>query len=352
MSFKGFQRRILNIRGASVTDQSSKRSRPHELNGAEASRAVEEAARRREISFGALARGNYPGRRLPRGALIGVKTIGHWDATDQQAFGLPWHREDGIQVTFLECGSMGFAVDAREYVLGPGDLAVTRPWQRHRVGNPNLAAGRLHWVVLDTGVRRCDQHWRWPAWMLLRKSDLKALANILRHSEGPIWKATGEIRDCFRAIARAVDADRDGSETARLAIQVNQLLIALLGLFRRPKPLSAIPPAQTTRRTEAFLQGLRTNAEQLGLPWTVQEMARACGLGVTRFSAIAHQLTNTTPMRYLNQCRLDLAKMLLRDNSGRRITDVAIACGFSSSQYFSTAFRRRFGRAPREFRRE
>jgi AraC family carnitine catabolism transcriptional activator len=32
------------------------------------------------------------------------------------------------------------------------------------------------------------------------------------------------------------------------------------------------------------------------------------------------------------------------------VTEVAVACGFSSSAYFSTAYRARFGRSPREDR--
>jgi len=35
--------------------------------------------------------------------------------------------------------------------------------------------------------------------------------------------------------------------------------------------------------------------------------------------------------------------------AGRSITEIALACGFNSSQYFATRFRRRFKMSPRQF---
>jgi hypothetical protein len=49
---------------------------------------------------------------------------------------------------------MAFAVDRIDYNLSRGNLTVTRPWQLHRVGNPNGTACRLHWIILDRGIRR------------------------------------------------------------------------------------------------------------------------------------------------------------------------------------------------------
>jgi AraC family L-rhamnose operon regulatory protein RhaS len=57
-----------------------------------------------------------------------------------------------------------------------------------------------------------------------------------------------------------------------------------------------------------------------------------------------------TPMQYLNDCRLDLASRFLRKSPGQSVLDIALACGFSSSQYFATVFTRRYGVSPSRFR--
>ena len=118
------------------------------------------------LRFGALARGSYPGKQLPSPALPGLRTAGYWDVVEPQGWGLDWHRNEGIEITFLETGRLDFAVDQQRFALGADDLTITRPWQPHRVGNPHVSPGRLHWVILDVDVRRPNQTWKWPGWIL------------------------------------------------------------------------------------------------------------------------------------------------------------------------------------------
>ena len=149
-----------------------------------------EAAKAGQVRIEALAHGHYPGRRLSRCLLPGLNAIGYWDADADQLWGLAWHRNEGIEVSFLESGSLGFAVDHHECTLQPDDLTITRPWQRHRVGNPYVGAGRLHWLIIDVGVRHPNQEWKWPCWVMLTKAELKQLTDILRHNEQPVWRAS------------------------------------------------------------------------------------------------------------------------------------------------------------------
>jgi transcriptional regulator GlxA family with amidase domain len=55
--------------------------------------------------------------------------------------------------------------------------------------------------------------------------------------------------------------------------------------------------------------------------------------------------TGMTPTDYLLRVRVERARELMADTS-RSLTEVAHATGFSSSQYFSTVFRRYTGMAP------
>lgn len=302
------------------------------------------------VTMHALVHGHYPGRPLPHGALTGIKSIGFWDAESAQDWGLPWHRNEGIEITLLESGSLAFAVDGNQYRLQADDLTVTRPWQHHRVGDPAVGAGRLHWLIIDLGVRRPNQGWKWPDWVLLRPSDLNELTNILRQNERPVWKASPDVRRCFHAIAHAVENDRKGSCVSLLTVRVNELFVLLLDLFRLQKVRLDDSLASSRRTVQMFLADLRAHPEHLALKWTVEEMAESCGLGVTRFAHHVRALTNTTALHLLNEARLDHGARLLRADPAASITSISLACGFSSSQYFATAFSRRFGCSPRAFR--
>jgi len=56
-----------------------------------------------------------------------------------------------------------------------------------------------------------------------------------------------------------------------------------------------------------------------------------------------------TPLQYLTHCRVELAARMLVEQPQASVTDVAFACGFNSSQYFATVFRRLRGCAPSAF---
>ena len=71
----------------------------------------------------------------------------------------------------------------------------------------------------------------------------------------------------------------------------------------------------------------------------------------TQFTQHCLALTNITPVRYLQMIRLDAARRMLLEQPGLPVTAVAYECGFSSSQYFATCFKKRFGISPLDVRR-
>ena len=64
------------------------------------------------IGYEALTRGNYPGRLLNRNGLAGVSLVGYWDAKRDQDWGLDWHRNEGLELTLLQSGSLAYACES------------------------------------------------------------------------------------------------------------------------------------------------------------------------------------------------------------------------------------------------
>ena len=308
---------------------------------------VRQAVARGEVSLHGFGRRSYPGIPLPARMLPEVSSIGFWDAVGTQNWGLDWHRNEGIELTYLARGKFDFLVDEEAFVLQSGDLTVTRPWQMHRVGNPNIAACRLYFLILDVGVRRPNQPWQWPSWFVLSPHDLRRLTTLLSHNEQPVWRANQEIRRCFEKIGELVDDPKPLTVQTQMQLFINELFLALLQLLQKKNaPLDA-RLTSTRRSVELFLSALPDHLEDL---WTLEEMAKQCGLGRSRFTEYCRQITNLTPSDYLTQCRVEAAKRMLRTEAGTSITDVALSCGFQSSQYFATLFHRSTGCSPREYR--
>jgi AraC-like DNA-binding protein len=322
-----------------------------ELFHADSCEPLKAAARAGDVRLAALGRGTYPGERLPRNDLREVCLTGYWDAARDQSWGLDWHRNEGLEFSFVEAGRVPFTVEGGRLVgLDPGQMTITRPWQRHRVGNPNVPASRYHWLIIDVGVRRPNQPWIWPPWLLFPRRELQRLTNILRQNEQPVWSADEEIARCFRRLGKAASlGDTRPEALTRLKILINELIIAVAEMLERRKPRLNQNLSSTDRTVRWFLQELPGRVDE---PWTLESMAKNCGLGRSRFAACCRQIANVSPMEFLTHCRVDVASRLLVQRPEISITDVAFACGFQSSQYFATVFRQRLGRSPREWRRQ
>lgn len=303
-----------------------------------------------KIRLHALTHGHYPGRLLPPRVLPGLRSLGFWDACGEQDWGLEPHRNEGIEIVFLETGGIPFLVDGQRCRLEPGAVTVTRPWQLHCLGDPEIGPGRLHWLILDVGVSQPNQSWRWPPWIVLSPGDLKELTRRLRRNEQPAWRSTPDIEHAFRELASCVLAGHQRLQVSSIIIHINHLLLSLLVLLRQQGRHE--DPHLTSRRgcVERFLQRLRHDPALAAQPWTLRAMAAECAMGVTAFVHYCRQTANQSPAQYVNHCRLDHAANRLRSEPRTPVKVIAAECGYHSSQYFATMFRRRFARTPRLFR--
>jgi AraC family L-rhamnose operon regulatory protein RhaS len=320
---------------------------PNETYHADRCEPLRKAVRRGEVRLAAFARRGYPGRSIPASALPELSTVGFWDATGPQNWGLDWHRNEGIELTYLSRGRTRFLVDEESFLLESGSLTITRPWQQHRLGNPNIGASRLCWLILDVGVRRPNQRWQWPDWLLLSARDLQRLTTLLSHNEQSVWRGNEEIGNVFEKLARLVQMPNFNACQSRLRLHINELFVVLLELLET-SAVQLNPHFISVHRTvELFLQALPKHLEH---PWTLPDMARQCGLGTSAFTDYCRRITNLSPMKHLARCRVEAAKEFLRTQAGLSVTDVAFKSGFESTQYFATVFRHYAGCTPREFR--
>ncbi|WP_406684913.1 AraC family transcriptional regulator [Seonamhaeicola sp. MEBiC1930] len=306
-----------------------------------------DAYKRKKLKFKALARHTYPGDRLDENT-VGLNSIGYWDANEPQDWGLDWHRNEGIEFHFLESGSMPYSQENREVLLTPNHLTITRPWEAHKVGNPHIGMGKFYWVIIDLGVRRPHQEWVWPDWITLTDSDLSRLTKILRHNEKSILKTDQRVRDCFKRINLAINTDENGSNASRIRLLINYLLILILDLLNTENIVLNESLTDSSRSVQYFLKELDKN---LAENWTIEQMSQSAGVGLTRFTHHCKRLTNLTPMRYLTMRRLEMSKKILKEKNNLTVSEIAYMCGFATSQYFSTVFKKHEKCSPNEYRR-
>jgi transcriptional regulator GlxA family with amidase domain len=155
-------------------------------------------------------------------------------------------------------------------------------------------------------------------------------------------------RDSKEALERLMEAQRgleanwpDRFAKAGLRLWVYSVILGAVRELTAPHPPTAhvlVVAAQD------YLQ--RHLAEHIRMP----DLVKHIGLGHTQLFHLFKSATGLTPNDYLMRVRVEKAKELLA-HPAPSVTDIALATGFSSGQYFSNVFRKYAGQTPREYRR-
>lgn len=85
-------------------------------------------------------------------------------------------------------------------------------------------------------------------------------------------------------------------------------------------------------------------------PLTLNDLANSLSLSKEQFCRFFKQSFRTTPIKYLNQYRINQATNLLRETT-LSIIEIAFETGFENSNYFAISFKKTTGQSPSQFRK-
>jgi AraC family transcriptional regulator len=103
-------------------------------------------------------------------------------------------------------------------------------------------------------------------------------------------------------------------------------------------------PAGSLRRVQDLVRA------NLSGTISLVQLSAAADLSPRQFLRAFRESIGDTPLRYVQAVRIEEAKRLLVD-SRRSITDIALDCGFSHAQHFTTSFHKYVGITPSAYRR-
>lgn len=108
-------------------------------------------------------------------------------------------------------------------------------------------------------------------------------------------------------------------------------------------PGAGAHPDETIRMAQDWM--LANPGSALHMP----ELAARCGLATRTFNRRFRLATGTTPLAFMRQARLNLARDLLRQ-SNLAIGEIAHRCGYPDAAYFSRSFTAATGSTPQQYR--
>lgn len=91
--------------------------------------------------------------------------------------------------------------------------------------------------------------------------------------------------------------------------------------------------------------------EDLSKNFTQEELSRRFEISLTPMKQCFKSTYGQSIYKYLREYRMNRAAEMLLTEPGKKVTDIAAACGYENPGKFGQAFREQFGVAPLEYRR-
>lgn len=143
----------------------------------------------------------------------------------------------------------------------------------------------------------------------------------------------------------------NGNPNGRLyGDSISRAIFSRFVTLARHRPIQESPeaPALAPHRLRRVLELIASDFQQ---DLTLAALADQSGYSRAHFLRMFRSATGKTPLRYVQDHRLDRARAQLA-SPNRSITEVAQATGFSSHSHLTRLFRARFGTTPSAFRLE
>ena len=155
------------------------------------------------------------------------------------------------------------------------------------------------------------------------------------------------LDNILKVIGAEAGQDKMGSEL--IALKLSEIIFAqALRTYLLSEPTLA--PGRGGFADPRISKSIKAIHQNPGYSWTLNELASIAGLSRTAFATTFNKLMSTTPLGYITQWRMQIARELLL-NTRAPIIDVAEQAGYQSEASFSRVFKKYFDQAPATFRR-
>ena len=249
-----------------------------------------------------------------------------------------WHSHEGFELVFLVDGATAYEFAGRTTVdLRGGHFLVVPPGLVHRglqdVRSPSTICGLALKASPPSAWKRTT----------FTAADVRHLRTALENASRKVHPFNPALRWLVRRLMEETASYPGSPHRAEAGIALRALICAVLVEAMRQMLMPVTVPKQFVAAAVAYLR------QHLHEPVGMADLVRHVGFSRARMFDMFKAQTGLTPHDYLQRMRIEKAQEQLRQTV-LSVTDIGMAVGFSSGQYFSTVFARYSGVSPTGFR--
>lgn len=241
--------------------------------------------------------------------------------------GARYHDHDYHEVFWVKAGAGAQRLNGRPLPLGPGELWLVRPADRHVVrGDP------------AAGLRVVNVAFPGRAWAAVRRRYFAGGRDPFAGSRR-VWLADD------RALAALAHCAERLAAPGRPRVALDGFLMELPGLLAAAGPEHGAEEGMP----DWLARACREIAQPAHFQGGTRAFARLAGRSPAHVAREALRRLGRTPTDFVNAARLDHSARQLA-TTARPIADIALDSGLNNLSHFYALFRKRFGLSPRRYR--
>ena len=251
------------------------------------------------------------------------------------------HFNHGIEICYVTKGRYEWEVNKNRYLLFPGNGFVTCPWQKHGSPREVVDLGEIYWIVIKPEVFNKDGDFSLGNWSRFTPVDNKKIGAVLSSNSKHSLEKAQALKMLFEKLTHELE-NKGFGYYQRVCNIVEEFLINILRIIEGREN-------RIVKNKIWFSNFDNMLRENLGQKWTLTRMTAQANVEITALTQRVKKNTGYTPANYLIFLRIEKAKLMLR-KSEANLTNIALECGFYSSQHFSSTFSKWVGKSPGKYR--
>lgn len=254
-----------------------------------------------------------------------------------------WHWHEEFEVHIVEKGAVRFRVGRETYILEEGEAAFVNSRGMHEIepaGEGETMDHCVCWHPRLVGGSPDSIFWQDCVEPLLADKAFQGMKLSPKIS----WQKM--VIDCIEKCWRA----NEGEGPGYALYSRNMLSEVLFRICEHRQAQHRVPVGKELLDASRIRLMLQFIHENYSGELSSGRIAEFADISESECLRCFRRTIDTTPMRYVQQYRIQRASYLL-EHTGLKIIDIGIQCGFQEMGYFSKVFRKFQGCTPSEWRK-
>ena len=250
---------------------------------------------------------------------------------------LPEHiHTQTYEICYIAHGSVDLCVENEAFQVPAGNIFLTAPGEKHGGMHDVMNPCKLYWLQLEMPQQQ--------DFVVIADEDAALLVEAFSDIKHRVFPASDDVENLFQKIIAEHEKPTTFSKTIVKAVLI-ELSIEVVRSFQAYVNIQHGNEGFSPKISQA----VRIIESGFASELKFDDIAKLVGLSSTTFYKLFAEQIHMSPGEFLTRQRMCKAKELLMD-SNISITDIGHRLGYSSSQYFSTIFKKYAGITPKQFR--